>query len=93
MLACPFRSPADRRPVGAARLGADAHPGEGDAGRRLDHESRGAARLEREGTITREERLDRELELGMAAVREGAYRRELLEVRSGLAAARAEMDG
>ena len=47
-------------------------------------------RLERAGEITREERLDRELELGMDAVRDGAYRRELLEVRSGLAAARAE---
>jgi len=32
----------------------------------------------------------RELELGMAAVRDGAYRRELLEVRSGVAAARAD---
>ena len=38
------------------------------------------------GEITREERLDLELALGMAAVRDGAYRRELLEVRSGVAA-------
>jgi len=42
--------------------------------------------------ITRRERLDRELEQGMDAVREGAYRRELLEVRSGLAAARADAE-
>jgi RND family efflux transporter MFP subunit len=47
--------------------------------------------LEKAGTITRGDRLDRELELGMAAVRDGAYRRELLEVRSGLAAARADI--
>ena len=66
-----------------------------------DHESKGAERTleeqraelerrERAGEIRREERLDRELELGMAAVRDGAYRRELLEVRSGVAAARAD---
>jgi multidrug efflux pump subunit AcrA (membrane-fusion protein) len=48
------------------------------------------AQLESDGTITREERLDRELQAGMDAVREGAYRRELLEVRSGVAAARAD---
>jgi RND family efflux transporter MFP subunit len=48
------------------------------------------AELERGGTITREERLDRELQAGMEAVREGAYRRELLEVRSGVASARAD---
>jgi RND family efflux transporter MFP subunit len=47
-------------------------------------------RLENEGEITREERLDRELELGMEAVEDGAYRRELLEVRSGLATARGD---
>jgi RND family efflux transporter MFP subunit len=47
--------------------------------------------LERDGTITREERLDRELDLGMEAVRNGAYRRELLEVRSGLSTARADI--
>jgi HlyD family secretion protein len=66
-----------------------------------NHESKGAERTleeqraelekrERAGEISREERLDRELELGMAAVRDGAYRRELLEVRSGVAAARAD---
>lgn len=47
-------------------------------------------RLERAGTITREERRDRELEIGVEAVKQGSYRRELLEVRSGLAAARAD---
>jgi RND family efflux transporter MFP subunit len=46
--------------------------------------------LEREGKIARRERLDRELDLGMEAVRNGAYRRELLEVRSGLASSRAD---
>ncbi len=66
-----------------------------------NHESKGAERTleeqraeldrrESAGEIRREERLDRELELGMAAVRDGAYRRELLEVRSGVAAARAD---
>jgi membrane fusion protein, multidrug efflux system len=47
-------------------------------------------RLERAGTITREERRSRALALGVRAVKDGAYRTELLEVRSGLAAARAE---
>ena len=46
--------------------------------------------LEKTGTITREERRAREIELGVDAVKDGAYRRELLEVRSGLAAARAD---
>lgn len=46
--------------------------------------------LERSGEITRDERLDRELQLGMAAVRDGAYRRELIEARSGLSMARAD---
>ncbi|MCP3981102.1 MAG: efflux RND transporter periplasmic adaptor subunit [bacterium] len=47
--------------------------------------------MERDGLITRQERLDRELALGIEAVREGAYRRELLEVRSGIHTARADM--
>jgi RND family efflux transporter MFP subunit len=47
-------------------------------------------RLEKEGKITPEERRTRELELGVKAVKDGAYRTELLEVRSGLASARAE---
>lgn len=46
-------------------------------------------RLEKQGKITREERRTRELELGVQAVKDGAYRTELLEVRSGLASARA----
>lgn len=58
------------------------------AERTLEQQRAELARMEAEGLITREERLDRELELGMDAVRDGAYRRELLEVRSGLAAAR-----
>lgn len=45
--------------------------------------------MERRGEITREERRAREMDLGVSAVREGAFRRELLEVRSGLAASRA----
>lgn len=64
---------------------------EGRAAERTLHEQRAELeRRERAGEISRVERLDLELELGMAAVREGAYRRELLEVRSGLAAARAD---
>jgi RND family efflux transporter MFP subunit len=46
--------------------------------------------LESNGTITRDERRAREIQLGIGAVKDGAYRRELLEVRSGLAAARAD---
>ncbi len=60
------------------------------AERRLDEQNQKLAQLERRGEISRRERLDRELELGMTAVRDGAYRRELLEVRSGLAKARAD---
>jgi RND family efflux transporter MFP subunit len=64
---------------------------EGQGAERVLEEQRAELeRLEQAGEITREERLDRELELGMAAVRDGAYRRELLEVRSGVAAARAD---
>jgi len=61
-----------------------------DAERSLDQQRAELGRRERAGEITREERLDLELELGMAAVRDGAYRRELLEVRSGVATARAD---
>lgn len=64
---------------------------EGERAERVLHDQRAElAELEEAGKITREERLDRELQLGMTAVRHGAYRRELLEVRSGLAAARAD---
>lgn len=61
-----------------------------NAERLLSERSAELQQLEAEGTISRRERLDRELEIGMEAVRAGAYRRELMEVRSGLAAARAD---
>ncbi len=60
------------------------------AERRLDEQTEELAQMEHRGELSRRERLDRELELGMTAVRHGAYRRELLEVRSGLAKARAD---
>ena len=60
------------------------------AERSLDEQRAELEKRERAGEITREERLDLELALGMSAVRDGAYRRELLEVRSGVAAARAD---
>lgn len=44
--------------------------------------------MEERGEITTEERRAREIELGIAAVKDGAYRRELLEVRTGLTDAR-----
>ena len=62
-----------------------------NAERGLEEQQAELKKLERDGTITREERLDRELDLGMEAVRNGAYRRELLEVRSGLSTARADI--
>jgi RND family efflux transporter MFP subunit len=62
----------------------------GSAERSLDERRAELERLEQAGEITRQERLDRELELGMEAVQDGAYRRELLEVRSGVATARAD---
>ncbi len=62
------------------------------AERGLEQQTQELARRERSGEISRRERLDRELELGMTAVRDGAYRRELLEVRSGLAKARADAE-
>jgi RND family efflux transporter MFP subunit len=61
-----------------------------DAERTLEEQRAELEQREEAGEISREERLDLELELGMEAVREGAYRRELLEVRSGVAAARAD---
>jgi RND family efflux transporter MFP subunit len=45
--------------------------------------------LEEQGVITREERLSRTVDLEVEAVKEGAYRRELVEARTGLLAARA----
>jgi RND family efflux transporter MFP subunit len=61
----------------------------GDLKGLLDEQLAELDAMERRGEITREERRERELELGVAAVKDGAYRRELLEVRSGLATARA----
>ena len=62
------------------------------AERMLDRQTEELVRREKSGEISRRERLDRQLELGMTAVRHGAYRRELLEVRSGLAKARADAE-
>jgi RND family efflux transporter MFP subunit len=45
---------------------------------------------EREGKISREERLEKERELEVEALRRGAYRHDLVEARTGLAAARAD---
>ena len=59
------------------------------AQRQLDEQLSELEAMERRGEITKEERRAREIELGVQAVKEGAYRRELLEVRSGLATARA----
>ncbi len=60
--------------------------------RSLEGEIAELEKLERDGVVTRRQRLDRELELGMEAVRNGAYRRELLEVRSGLSTSRADIE-
>lgn len=68
---------------------------EGYAGKKpertLEEQLAELKRMEDDGLVTRRERLDRELDLGMEAVRNGAYRRELLEVRSGLSTARADI--
>lgn len=47
-------------------------------------------RLEKERTITHNERRERELALEVEAVKRGAYRNDLVKVRSGLAAAKAD---
>lgn len=54
----------------------------------LDAQLLDLAAMEERGEITTEERRAREIELGVAAVKDGAYRRELLEVRTGLTDAR-----
>ena len=77
------------RALGQLAVEEEGYNSEG-AERGLAEQTAELARMEREGLITRQERLDRELELGMEAVRDGAYRRELIEVRSGLATARAD---
>jgi RND family efflux transporter MFP subunit len=76
--------------LGRLAVEEDAERQGNSAERTLDRQRADLERRERAGEINRQERLDLELELGMAAVREGAYRRELLEVRSGVAAARAD---
>jgi RND family efflux transporter MFP subunit len=74
---------------GLAQLAVEEEGYEGRRAERTLEEKRAElARMEQAGEISREERRDRELELGMEAVREGAYRRELMELRSGLHAAR-----
>lgn len=55
----------------------------------IDEQIAALEAMERRGEITKEERREREISLGVDAVKGGAYRRELLEVRSGLATARA----
>ncbi len=49
-------------------------------------------RMEAEGTITARERSERVLSLEIEAMKEGAYRGELVKVRSGLSTARAAQD-
>jgi RND family efflux transporter MFP subunit len=76
--------------LGQLAVEEDGYRDDQDAERTLDQQRAELEKRERAGEMTRQERLDLELELGMAAVRDGAYRRELLEVRSGVAAARAD---
>lgn len=78
------------RGLGQLAVEEDGYHEGSDAERTLDKKRAELEKRERAGEITHEERLDLELELGMEAVRDGAYRRELLEVRSGVAAARAD---
>lgn len=47
---------------------------------------------EASGEISRDERHARELDLGVRAMRDGAYRRELVEARTGLSQARADAE-
>ena len=46
--------------------------------------------LEKDGTLSREARRAREIDLGVQALRDGGFRRELVEARSGLSQARAD---
>ncbi len=59
-------------------------------GRRLADKLQELKAMEVAGKITRQERYERELELGIQAVKDGSYRRDVLEVRSGLSMARAD---
>jgi RND family efflux transporter MFP subunit len=58
--------------------------------RPLDEQLEELRSLEAQGKITRKEREDREVELGVNAIKNGKYRREILEVRTGLSTARAD---
>jgi RND family efflux transporter MFP subunit len=49
-------------------------------------------KLERSGTITREERLAREIVLDVEALKEGYYRVDIIASRSGVAAARSNLE-
>ena len=49
-------------------------------------------RLESQGRITREERLAREIQLDVQALKDGHYRLEVVTARSGMAAARAAVE-
>lgn len=49
-------------------------------------------RQERRGAITRQERLEREVSLQVDALKQGAYRTEVVAARSGVAAAHAAME-
>ena len=59
------------------------------AQRELEERLAELEQMVRRGEITRDEAREREIRLGVDAVKEGTYRRELLEVRTGLASARA----
>lgn len=49
-------------------------------------------RLEKSGEITREERIAREVQMDIEALRDGRFRAEIAAARSGVAAARAELE-
>ncbi|MCG8461143.1 MAG: biotin/lipoyl-binding protein, partial [Holophagales bacterium] len=78
--------------LGQLAVEEEGYEGQEGAERRLAGRAEELQRLEDAGEISRRERLDRELEIGMDAVRAGAYRRELMEVRSGLSAARTDAE-
>lgn len=65
-------------------------PNDSEKDDEFHQELRKLAQMEARGEITREERLDREIELGMKAVGQGGFRRELVEARSGMVQARAD---
>ena len=65
-------------------------PNDSEKDDEFHQELRKLAQMEAKGEITRGERLDREIELGMKAVGQGGFRRELVEARSGMVQARAD---